>query len=179
MVWSVATKPRCTFNDKDLGRARFKGSEVQETHQPLESLLEQRGPHWERHLKFLRDPQLGTHSPPLPALPCTQAPQAQTDLGWRLGSASSQLCTHISYPKRPMGSLASVCITPLLTSKEAFCWCVVGEVSWLRVRKVFLEGPSLLSQLSCYSHLGALVHGEWISYQCTEVRGDAHLPASK
>lgn len=91
----------CTFNDKDLGRARFKGSEVQETHQPLESLLEQRGAHWEVHLKFLRDPQLGTHPPPLQALPCSQAPQAQTDPGgeWRGTLAHGGLVCSGSYLK--------------------------------------------------------------------------------
>ena len=58
-----------------------------------------------------------------------------------------------------MGKWALVGITPLLTSKEPFCACVVGKVSWLREWGIcgllpsIWEGPSLLSQLSCYSHL--------------------------
>lgn len=68
MVWGVAIKPICCFNDTELARARFTGSEAQETHQQLGSLLEHDGPGWEMHLKGLRDPQLETHPLPLAKL---------------------------------------------------------------------------------------------------------------
>ena len=62
--------------------------------------------------------------------------------------------------------LTSVTISPLLTSKEPFCACVVREVSWLRKWRIcglfssIWAGPSLLSQLSCYSCLRISVHKE-------------------
>lgn len=40
MVWGVAITPICSFHDRELARARFTGSEAQETHQQLGSLLE-------------------------------------------------------------------------------------------------------------------------------------------
>ena len=55
--------------------------------------------------------------------------------------------------------LAALSLTPLLTSKEPFCACVVREVSWLWEWEIcgllssIWAGPTLLSQLSCYSHL--------------------------
>ena len=74
-----------------------------------------------------------------------------------------------------MGSehqLTSVSIPPLLTSKETFCACVVGKVSWLREWGIcgFLSsiwaGPSLLSQLSCYSWPRVSVHKEQTQTIC-------------
>ena len=53
-------------------------------------------------------------------------------------------------------------LPPFLTSKEAFCECVVRKISWLWEWKVrglsslIWAGPSLLSQLSCYSCLGVI-----------------------
>ena len=69
----------------------------------------------------------------------------------------------------------SVDITPLLTSKEPFCSCAVGEVSWLWEWKVYgllsliLAGPSLLPCLSNHSCLGILVH-RWKISTCFALR---------
>ena len=67
-----------------------------------------------------------------------------------------------------MGSLASLDIPPFLTSKEPFCVCVVGEVFWLLKNEKYVVWavPSLLSQLSCYSHL-TFSHCSWGSQSKT------------
>ena len=68
--------------------------------------------------------------------------------------------------------LTSLSVTPLLTSKETFCACVVREVSWLQewgicsLLSSIWAGPSFLSQLSCYSRFGVLVHRELTPTAC-------------
>ena len=69
-------------------------------------------------------------------------------------------------------------------SKEAFCTCVVEEVSWLweweicGLRPSIWAGSSFPSQLCCYFRLGILVHREQISNYFTQGRGRRLPPAS-
>ena len=88
------------------------------------------------------------------------------------------MCVHTSlsqdgfYRRGLWIDLASFSISPLLTSKEPFCACVVGEVSWLLEWEIcgllssIWAGRSLLSQLSCCSCLGVSVHREWTPAVC-------------
>ena len=64
------------------------------------------------------------------------------------------MCTHLlakmESTEEAKGQLASLSISPLLTSKEPFCACVDKEVSWLREREIcgllspIWAGPGLL-----------------------------------
>ena len=69
---------------------------------------------------------------------------------------STHLLAKLDSTNKAYGELASLSITPFLTSKEPFCTGIAEEVSWLwdwEIRGLLTSiwaGPSLLPQLSCY-----------------------------